>query len=120
YTVRLSSLIDESSAEKCPPGSLVVGGVTMNFCPKSGNVIPLSLTADVVSNCPDELLVKQPSVVNCESAKLRSLTHGGGGGGGGASGEGSTTSSVRVTIASWIGDALSRIRTRTTRGPVVG
>src|SRR4051795_239149 len=110
YTVRPSSLIDESSAEKWPPGSLVVGGVTTNFWPKSGNEMPLSLIAAVVSNCPDELRVKQPSVVNSESANASRLKHSGGGGGGGWSGVGSTTPSVRVTIVSCSGDALSRMR----------
>src|SRR4051812_18021695 len=83
--------------------------------------MPLSLTEDVVTQRAEEASkVKQPPVVNSDSAKASVLTHCGGvGGGGGSSGLGSTTSSVRDTTISWIGVASSWMRTRTTCGPVV-
>ena len=90
-----------------------------NRCPLSGKEMPLSLTADRVSQRPGDGLVKQPSVVNSETANAIRSRHGGGGGGGGPGGGVAATSIVRVMTRSWAGDASSRMRTRTTWGPVV-
>ena len=77
-TLKPSSCIVELGAVKCPPGSLGVGPVIVKVCPKSGSMIPLSVTADVVVHVSgeEEVCEKQPAVLNCESLKATVLTHG--------------------------------------------
>src|SRR4051794_26486191 len=125
-TLKPSSCIVELGAVKCPPGSPAVGPVIVKVCPKSGSMIPLSVTADVVVHVSgeEEVCVKQPAVLNSESLKVTLLTHGGGGGGGGWFDEGATTLMVLVTVVVWVGlllspPRLSVTRTRTVCGPVV-
>ena len=122
-----SSCIVELGAVKCPPGSLGVGPVIVKVCPKSGSMIPLSVTADVVVHVSgeEEVCAKQPAVLNSESLKATVLTHGfGGGGGGGGFDEGATTSTALVTVAVWEGlpvppPPVSVSLTRTVCGPAV-
>ena len=83
--------------------------------------MPFSLMASVVSHRLgwNEVLVKQPSVVNSESPNASRLTHGGGGGGGDVPAGRGPVVSVRVSMVSCTGVALSRIRSRTSCGPSV-
>ena len=94
----------------------------MKVWPKSANGMPFSLIASVVCQRADgavPVCVKQPSVVNSESAKASFLTQGAAGcaGVGCAPGAGWTTLMVRRTSAMWLAESV--ISTPTSCAPAV-